>query len=227
MSPWSTEAPAVEVPTEHRDAAEAIRQHLVSLRGGGVFLSSADGLRLLDWLDRSVPLADILRAIERAADSRRKTRSRIPLSLGHVSRHLGRPTKGVFKSRGGPALPPQPSGLEPLVALIRQRAADDPLRELLQELARDLGALPPGPQQAEQAMIRLGSFRQAVFDAMRADQREALLAAAREDLGDLVLLLEERDLGPLVEEGARSAALEGYTWLSAASVWDLVGEEAP
>lgn len=227
MNHWPTEAPRVDVPAEHRDAAEAIRQHLVSLRGGGVFLSSSDGLRLLDWLDREVPLADILRAIERAADSRRKSRSRIPLGLGHVSRHLGRPTKGVFRSRGGPAAPVEPGGLGPLVALIRERARGDRLERDLLALADELTALGDASSLAEQAMIRLGAFRVHVYDSLSGDRRAALQAAARADLGDLVDLLEERDLGPLVEEAARSAALEGYTWLSAATVWDLVGEEAP
>ena len=55
MSLFSASAPPM-VPDAYRDAAEAVRAHLVSVRGGALFLSPADTLKLLEWLDRDVPL---------------------------------------------------------------------------------------------------------------------------------------------------------------------------
>ena len=52
------------VPPEHQQAAALICDHLVSVRGGALFLSNADAVRLLGWLDRAVPVPSILLAIE-------------------------------------------------------------------------------------------------------------------------------------------------------------------
>jgi hypothetical protein len=218
-----------DAPPEHRDTAEAVWQHLVAHRGAGLFLSSADGRRLLDWLDREVPLADILRAIERAAASRAKSGSRVPLGLGHVNRHLGKPTSGIFRSPGGPALPDSGAGtLQPLVRMIRERADGDALGPLLRALADDLDAL-GAEDVAGQAMVRVRAFHDAVYEALGEGRRAQLHDAARAALGDLVHMLEERELTPLIEERARHEARSGYAWLSAATVWDLVapGESAP
>ena len=217
----------MDVPPEHRQAAEIIRRHLVAHRGGAVFLSSSDALRLIDWLDREIPVEDILRAIERAAESRAKNRSRVPLSLGHVGRHLGKPTRGVFKSRNAPPVQEHETGLAALVRVVRERAIGDMARELLEVLADDLAELVEGPDLAQLAMTRLRIFHEAVFDGLSEARRAALRDAARDDLGDLVHMMDERELAPLVEEAARYEARRGYGWLSAASVWDLLQPEEP
>ena len=209
------------VPREHREAAEAVRAHLVSVRGGAVFLSPADALKLVGWLDDEVPVPDILRAIERAAEYRSKSRSRLPLGLGRVARHLGRPTRGAF---GGTA-PKLSDGLHPLLALIAERAAGDPLEALLTDLARQLAALPSDPRHAERAMTCIADFHQRVFMALPAARRSALRERARTGMGDLVHLLDERQLLAILEENARYAAREGYAWLSAATVWELLATE--
>lgn len=213
---------SVDVPPEHRQAAEVIREHLVAHRGGAVFLSSSDALRLIDWLDREIPIPDILRAIERAADNRAKKRSRVPLGLGHVGRHLGKPTKGVFKARGAPVVAAHETGLAPLVRLICERAPGDALEDRLRALADELAALPEGPKLAEQAMIRVRAFHEAVFDGLTEARRSELRQAARDAVADLAHLMQERELVPLIEEAARYEARRGYLWLSAASVWDLL-----
>ena len=217
----------MDVPAEHRLAAEAVRQHLVAHRGGAVFLSSSDALRLIDWLDREIPVEDILRAIERAAENRAKKRSRVPLSLGHVGRHLGKPTKGVFRSRRPEPIHADESGLAPLVRLIRERAEADPLGQALRDLAEALEGL-TGDHVARDAMVGVRNFHEAVFDGLPEARRAALRDEARAGLGDLVHLMDERELVCLVEEAARYEARQGYAWLSAASVWDLLQpEETP
>lgn len=210
-----------DVPAEHREAAEVVRGHLVALRGGAMFLSSADVLRLLEWFDRAVPVEDILRALERAAESRAARRSRVPLTLAHARPHLGRPTRGAFRSVDRP--PDVAAGLAPLVARILAQAADDPLAEALRALARDLEALTDPATRAQTAMRRVSQFHEAVFDALPEARRATLRREARAGMGDLVHLLDARDLEPLVEEAARFEARRGYAWLSAASIWDLLG----
>lgn len=209
-----------DVPSEHREAAEAVRVQLVALRGGALFLSSADVLRLLGWLDRGVPVEDIFRALERAAESRAARRSRVPLSLAHARAHLGRPTRGAFR---GAAAAPAPGGLAPLLARLRDQAATDALAGPLVALADALAALPEGPARARDAMILVNRFHEGLFDALPEARRAGLRQAARDGLGDLAFLLDARDLEPLVEEAARHEARRGYAWLSAASVWDLLG----
>ena len=57
--------------------ADEVCRHLVMIRGGAPFLSSVDADLLTRWLDEGVGVGLILRAIERAAESRRKRRSRM------------------------------------------------------------------------------------------------------------------------------------------------------
>ena len=54
-----------DVPAEHREAAEVVRGHLVALRGGAMFLSSADVLRLLEWWVRAGAGGEIRRGMVR------------------------------------------------------------------------------------------------------------------------------------------------------------------
>ena len=201
-----------------------MRQHLVAHRGGAVFLSSSDALRLIDWLDRAIPIEDILRAIERAAEVRAQKRSRVPLGLGHVGRHLGKPTQGIFRGRRATPVQEGEAGLAPLIRLIRERSAQDPLQSGLRALADELAGL-HGDGMARDAMVRVRTFHQAVFDGLSEEGRQALRDAARADLGDLVHMMDDRELAPLVEEAARYEARQGYAWLSAASVWDLLQPE--
>src|SRR5688500_4071881 len=106
-----------DVPEAWTVAAEEVRAHLCALRGGAPFLSPMDAWQLVRWLEEGVSVASILLALERAAEARRRTRSRTPLSLGAAKRHLGRPTSGAFSrerpSRGGEPL------LAPLVRALR------------------------------------------------------------------------------------------------------------
>jgi len=208
-----------EVPEAHREAAEEIRAHLVALRGGAPFLSSADARLLVGWLDEAVPVPAILRALERAADARRKRRSRIPLSLGHARRHLGKPTRGALPA--GPADPTHP--LAPLAVALRAQAAADPREESLRALADALLELEgeaDGVVRGALALIR-GFFADA-WSALTEAERAVRLAAAREEIADLADLVDEAVLVAAVEEVARDRLRQGYPLLTAATVWDLV-----
>ncbi|NCG17848.1 MAG: hypothetical protein GWP91_02405 [Rhodobacterales bacterium] len=223
------DAPLEEAPNSYVEDAEAVRAHLVSLRGGALFLSPADTIRLLGWFDKGIRVADVLRALERSAEARAKKRTRVPFGLGQASRYLGKQTKGVFRSPNAPDVDPgNASGLAPLTALIRHRAAGDPQEQRLRAVASDLGALAlvEPDQAAKQAMIRVRMFHDRCWDALSPSQQKEVRSNALEQLGDLVHLVDEDDLQPIIEESARAITRERYQWLCAASVWDLLAPEA-
>ncbi len=198
------------------------------MRGGALFLSSSDALHLLDWLDRGVPVCNILLAIERAADARSKKQSRLPLTLGQAKRHLGKPTKGAFAVADEVA-GPEDAPLDPLVRRIELAAADDFAGARLRDLAGALRALPLDAidrvVQAASGLIR--AFHVAVWQDLAEPDREALRAHARADLGDLRTLLDEVALTAIVEENARDSVRRRYDWLSTATVWDLLESWTP
>jgi hypothetical protein len=213
----------MRVPSEHQEAADAVCAHLVSVRGGALFLSNSDALRLLGWLDRKVPIPVILVAIERAWAQRQKKRSRLPLTLGQVNRHIGKAAPGAFNAGEVPAPPTEERGtLVPLVRLIRKRADGDPHRGQLTALADGLSGLAHGPESAQPAMVLLAQFHTDVWMDVSEPRRQGLRDAARVALGDLVHLLDEAELILLIEEAALAEVRRGYGWLSAATVQDLL-----
>lgn len=215
------------IPEAWKTGAEEVRQHLVSLRGGALFLSPADALQLVQWFEQGVGVAAILCALERASEARRKRRSRIPLGLRQARRHLPK----VAISRGGllPAPGPDPGGpLGPLVSAIRSACEGDPHRDAMLRLADELGAIAPADPEdvVREALGAIRSFRDAVWeDTSEADRNKAREEALAE-LSDLVDGVDEATRAALVEEEAREAVRAGYAWLSAAAVWDAVEEVA-
>lgn len=203
----------------HAAAAEEVRSHLVCLRGGGLFLSSADALLLVQWLDAGVSVPRILRALERAAEARRARRSRFPLQLTHAKRHLDRPTKGAFggavRQVPGPALAPVVVGLD------GSAPSELALRGALEALqGTDPEAL------FREAATAVRGFLEARWHELPASARATLEAEARDDLGDLADGLDEDTLEALVAEGARDRLRAGYPALSAASLWEVVEARA-
>lgn len=180
-----------------------------------MFLSSADAVHLLEWLDRGEPVCNILRAIERAAESRRKKQSRLPLTLAQAKRHLGKPTQGAFSGKRA-VIPPWDAPLEPLAA----RAST----EGLDHLADALRSIPVGDtdQMGRQASAHLRGFHVAAWQGLAEDDRESCRVRARAELGDLLHLLDEAALTAIVEENARDSMRARYGWLSMATVWDLL-----
>lgn len=83
--------------------AETVRAWFAAARGGGTFLSPADGAALVGWLQAGVPVGRILRAIESTAARRRARRARTPFTLRACGRALTGPEAG---GRGTPSPAP-------------------------------------------------------------------------------------------------------------------------
>ena len=209
------------VPPEHREAAELICEHLVSVRGGALFLSNADALRLLDWLDRRVPVPHILVAIDHAWLKRQKKRSRLPLTLGQANRYLGKPSPGAFS--GAPEGEVAP-GLAPLLARLSEAVeSGDPHGARLAELRNALAGIDSDSEQRTAAMALITRFHTRLWQDLPAAEQQSAREAARGDLGDLVHMVDEPTLVAIVEEAAIGHVRRGYAWLSVASVQDLLG----
>ncbi len=206
------------VPDAIRRAADEVRDHLVCLRGRGLFLSSDDSLLLVQWLGAGVDVPRILRALERAAESRRQRRSKVPLRLIHAKRHLDRPTKGVF-ARERPSAGPD----EPLAPVVRALATvADGGSEARRALEEALATVGPGDAEA---LFRAGAaaaraFLDARWGELSERERSDLRDAALGELGDLIDMVDEDTLEALVDEGARDRLRAGYPALSAASLWE-------
>ena len=205
------------MPEAHKQAAEEVRAHLVSLRGGAPFLSPRDAALLVKWLSEGVDVGTILRALERAAESRRKRKSRIPLSLMHAKRHLGKPTRG--------GLTPSPDSGHPLAALARALQTSTDARQVrLRALGKALISLPSDDPDAlvRQALAAIRTFFDEAWAHASESEREALLAEGREALGDLTEDLDDTELDAAIEAHARDCLRQAYPLLTAATIWDLV-----
>lgn len=190
------------IPPHYQAAAEQIRAHLCHLRGGAPFLSPEDTLVLVSWLDAGVPVPDVLVALERAADARRRTRSRFPLTLRAARRHLGRPPADPPVRRPGPGEP----AFGPLLDGV---AGGDGLRDALTGLpaADEVGAL---------AAVR--RFLEDRWASLEPRDRATLEEEARRELGDLLRLVDEDTGRELVEETARDRFRQRWPRLTAAAV---------
>ena len=211
-----------DVPEAHKEAAEEIRAHLVALRGGAPFLSSDDAGLLVQWLEDDIAVPTILRALERAAEAGRKRRRRVPLRLSHAKRHLHKPTRGALAK---PPPPGDPHPLAPLAeALEAQAAGGDPRAGALSDLAGRLIALDRSDPEAllRAALGALRSFFLHAWEALSDEERAEHLAAAREVFTDLEA--EGATLEAAIEAHARDRLRSHYPLLTAATLWDLVGE---
>ncbi|MEN9787549.1 MAG: hypothetical protein RLZZ299_2813 [Pseudomonadota bacterium] len=84
--------------------AETVRAWFAAARGGGTFLSPADGATLVGWLQAGVPVGRILRAIETTAARRRARRARTPFTLRACAKALAGPDAGLRRTaEAGPA----------------------------------------------------------------------------------------------------------------------------
>lgn len=205
------------IPAEYRTAAMHVCQHLVMLRGGAIFLSSADALRLMKWLDQAVPTHRILTALEMAAARRVASRSRIPLSLGQASRYLKKAQQAERSS--GDRLDDR-DALRPLVRELVERAEGDPAEGAMRALAADLAAVAEPRRDVDQVIQRIGRFHRDVWESQgAAGQREARERAA-EALVDLRDLVDEAVWESMLDEHARYAVRTRYAWLCADRVWE-------
>ena len=199
------------VPEAHLRAAEEICAHLVACRGGGAFLSSADAALLVGWLDEGRPVTGILMAIEHAAEARRKRRSRAPLTLRKVTRHLDR-----------------------LVAARDTAVADrtsGPLREAVR-WAREQGetalanALDAIPVRETETLVRTAAelvrtHIQSLWDRLSDPDRNAKVLEARNELEVLDLGYDDADLDTAAQELAYDAFRERWQALDTRALWEM------
>lgn len=207
------------VGVDQSEAAEAVRQHLVSLRGGAPFLSPEDADLLRTWLDRGVTTPQIVLALERAADARRRRPRRTPLSLSSARRHLNKGTRGALAPSPSP---PEPTAhpLQPLVGAILARATEDARADELRALADRLAALPIDDRilLEIQAQALLRDFMLKAWESMSRWERDARLTTAREELAELSSTLSPAALEASAEELARDHLRQAYPLVSAATL---------
>ena len=72
-------------------------------------------------------------------------------------------------------------------------------------------------------MAAIRDFHIEVWATAGPDELGHARQVARESLGDLAATLDEHTTAQLVEEYARDLFRERYDWLTAATVWDLLG----
>ena len=204
-----TDSTTPHVSLDIQNAAEEVRAHLVYLRGGAPFLSSADTALLVQWLDQAIPTAVILHALEHAAERRRKRRSKIPLRLSHAKRYLPKAHQRLATH--------QPSA-----------TSDHPLSSLTTHLPSDaattLLALPvddPALLVSQACAI----FRQVIdtrWQELDATDRATLRAQSEDELADLISTLRDDQREALIDETSRDLLRQRYPMLSAATVWSLL-----
>ena len=182
------------------------------LRGGAPFLSPSCALQLVEWFDEGVGVPAILLALERAAEARRRNRSRVPLNLRQARRHLGK--QGQVTVRRG-----QTRSLAPLIARFLT-PEDQALTALYAELT-DIDPTEPELAMA-QAMMSIRTFLTDRWHGLHADDRSRRLRTAEDEMEDLLVGVPEGDRQALLEEVARDSLRQGYEELSAANVWELI-----
>ena len=210
------------VPETYRQAAEEVRAHLVAVRGGAPFLSPADAELLLRWLDAGVAVSSILLAIERAAESRRKRRSRLPLTLKKAAAHLGKSSTGPKPTRSPgqttSSTRPHPAGshpFSPVAAEARSRGAAD-LALTLETLATiDL------ENTVRSAAHAIRDFLGQRWEQQSADERSQRVQRCREMLIDLDLGFSDEDLDVAADELAHDEHRQEWKFLDTAHLWRL------
>lgn len=223
LNPGKEHTVSVDVPASHQEAAERIRAHLVSLRGGAPFLSPTDTALLVRWLDQRVPVSRILHGVERAAARRRAERRRVPLSLTHARLDAAPPPRA-------PCLAADPSAhlLDGLISTchalaLHPRDLTAP-PHLLRELAEQLRALPTDDPEhtADLAISAIARMFDRAWNDLGVDGRQRYLERAIAELGDVAELVGPDHLPALAEEHARGLLRDDHPGLNASSVLQQV-----
>lgn len=193
------------------DAAEEVARHLVALRGGALFLSSADIALLDSWLAEGITVPAVVNALHRLVDARRRRPSHLPMTLRAARRHLPKRMREPEVTGSG-----EPSIVARLAGSIRLKAEDDPRTFGLLRLADELDEISPhDPVLAlERAQAAVRDFFQSAWDNLPAWEREARLTTAREELGEIAEVLDPEALRDTLEEIARAELRRGYSWLT-------------
>jgi len=205
MTTSATLAP--ELDPSMRAAAEEIRAHLVSLRGGALFLSPVDARLLLTWLESGVSVSFVLKTLEEVSAKRREKKVKTPIKLSTIKAK-------IIKSIDAP--PAMPVGdLAPLVALLR--ASERPLERAA---AEDLAGLTgEGEELLRAALVVSREFFELAWDQ---SDRDALRAEADLSLEVLKETMSERKYDAILEETARDLLRQRHPLLSASQLWDTL-----
>lgn len=209
-----------ELTKLQRDA-ECVRAHLVSVRGGALFLSPADAERLHLWLSDGISPQEIMMAIERAALRRAQRLSKLPLTLGRASLHLGKRANSFSVEAKGEGEHP----MSVIVQMLQQSATMESNRKPLDTLASQLLALDPYDKEiAERATLLASQFFIHKWEQLSMDARKTLEQRAADALGDLEALLTPQQLHNAIEERTRAMLRENFPYLSAATILAQVEE---
>ena len=203
-----------DVPVTHAETAEAVRSHLVALRGGAPFLSPNDSALLVRWLDEGVAVSHILRGLEIAAEKRRRKRNRMPLTLSNAKRHVAAP-----RTRATKASDPDVHPLEALAATCATLALHRHL-PMLSQLGDTLLTLPTHDSEelARAAIRQVGQTFAEMWKNLPPDESSIYHQRARCDLGDVAAMLDEGRLVNLLEEHARGLFREDHPGLDATRI---------
>ncbi len=191
--------------------AETVRAWFAAARGGGTFLSPADGAVLVGWLRSGVPVGRILRAIERTAARRRARRARTPFTLRACATDLASSDVGTRRTaRAEPGTPDLDGILDGCEAALRTLAADARAR------------LDARGNASVAARVALGcaivaDFQQALW-ACLAPRWPALRQAAETALDECRTGLDDTLFAQLCEEWIRDRLRARYPDLTANAV---------
>ncbi len=206
------------IPESYQQAAEEVRAHLVAVRGGAPFLSPADAELLLRWLDEGVAVSSILLAIERAAESRRKRRSRLPLTLGKAKPHLGKVSAAPKTSRehGGAAMGPRADHpFAPIADEARRRGAEALAEQLVVVTLDDAETM------VRTAAHAVRAFLAQHWEQQTPEQQAQRTAQCRETLLTLDLGFSDEDLDVAAEELAHDEHRQEWKFLDTSIFWNL------
>ncbi len=221
-----TRDPSDDPVAAARHAAEVVRRHLVSLRGGAPFLSAADGALLVRWLDEGVPLHRILRALETASDKRLARRVRAPLTLRHAARHLGAPRAtrlpAPVVADSGLGQPPGAEGpLGDVIASLRASPVAQAVPDHTARVADQLAQARPGDAAEATALVdAVAALFDAAWRALDAHSRAPYLAQATAQLADLLDEVDEGERARLLDTWGRSALRAAVPGCRAATLLD-------
>jgi len=215
---------AINLPpelTKLQQDSECVRAHLVSIRGGAMFLSPADAERLHGWLTDGVTPQEIILAIERAAEKRAQQLSKLPLTLAQAKRHLGKPTQSFALDTKNITAHPM-SGI---AQMLQKKAQSDKDRKTIDTLRTQLLALNKHEKDlVRQAMLLVSHFFIHRWAQLSLPERTALEEQAAHALGDLRALLTPKQLHNAIEERTRAMLREDFPYLSAATILAQVKE---
>ncbi len=197
-----------------KEAAEAIRAYLVSVRGGAPLLSGADARVLHDWLVRGVRIGAIVRGIDLVAERRLARRVRAPLSLvscrAEVERQQKHAGSWVRRARGAPLCGAASPSADPLFAEVTALSA---------AAEREIAALAePNPDRRATAACAIAA--RFLDDAWALAPREALLVEADVRLADARSLYNDAEWDEAREIFARDGLRQRYPRLTATWIWE-------